>query len=71
MIPITRARALEVAQNSIMFTMNKSREQMDTMKASPYKKDLIHLIEKVEAEYAELAAALNFIENLARQKELL
>jgi hypothetical protein len=60
--PITRRRALELAQNAIQRWMNEEYPHSygypngDT---DPY------------SLYAELAAALAYIENMARQKELL
>jgi len=59
MTPITRKRALEVAISSIRDEMNRVYPRIPKVG------------KLAEDHYAELAAALAYIENLARQKELL
>ena len=64
---ITRQRALELAQFGLIRLLDEKRKTLDYAKA----KYLQEGIAEVEAEYAELVAALQFIETAARQKELL
>lgn len=61
--PMTRKRALEIAQECIQKEMNAAYHQVN-WKTRQYK-------QKYEGDYAELAAALAYIENMARQRELL
>ena len=65
---ITRARALELAMDAINFEMAQYLMDAQMIASNDKYGDYIH---KRADHYAELAAALNFIENLARQKELL
>lgn len=65
---ITRKRALELAQNCIMAAMSRQMEKTNALKASPFPTGI--MIQKSEDAYAELAAALKIIENMARQKEM-
>lgn len=66
---ITRKRALELAQECIQVRMDNAYQNAMRGKQGlrPYSKHT----EESEALYAELAAALAYIENLSRQKELL
>ena len=67
MKPITRARALELAQECIRLEMDKNYVYVDLEKIGILKPKA----QKNYDRYIELAAALAYIENLARQKELL
>jgi hypothetical protein len=60
---ITRKRALELAQKHIAIGMQDLLPLKRHAGAEETRQDL-------EAQYAELAAALAFIENMARQKEM-
>ncbi len=66
--PMTRKQALELAQECIAKEMRSlafdANVATKTSNASP-------MMQKRAEKYAELAAALAFIENMARQKELL
>jgi hypothetical protein len=63
---ITRKRALELAMECIEDALHKTYNKAH--KPSPISDELR---QKYVLEYTELAATLNFIETLARQKELL
>ncbi len=78
--PITRKRALELAQECIAMAMERPYKNLTTTTIvinSPEKFDeeTVRISQEnqpyYQAKYAELAAALAFIENMARQKELL
>jgi len=61
--PIARKRALELAETLFVEEMHRTQLKIDTAGYDALK--------RLNARYAELAAALAYIENLARQKELL
>jgi len=60
---ITRKRALELAIELIVSEMTRTQRKIDTMSGGSSKRNYDKM--------AELAAALAWLENAARQKELL
>lgn len=66
---ITRKRALELAMEAINFEMGQYLKDAQMVAEDPEKYGAY--IHKRAARYGELAEALNFVENLSRQKELI
>jgi len=66
---IDRKRALELAMECIQCEMKDAYNDIMLVNAMLYRDE--KFLQKRTEHYAELAAALAYIENLARQKELL
>lgn len=66
MKPISRKRALELAIAGLARMAEEKRRTLEMVKV----KYTSEGVAQVESEYAELVAALQFVEGIARQREL-